>query len=74
MISAVKQSAPSVHRFSYIFHHPVELFWLISINVVRGIVYHLRRGQTEDIKTSKLQYNTNKYKLSDTGVELGARP
>lgn len=36
----------SVHRFSDVLHHPVELLWLISINVVRGLVDHLRRGQT----------------------------
>lgn len=43
-------SEQSVNRFGYMFHHPVELFWLVSINVVRGIVYHLCRGQVEEIR------------------------
>lgn len=39
----VKASERSVHRLTNLFHSSVKLFWLVGINVVGGIVYHLSR-------------------------------
>lgn len=65
-----KPSNPSVNRFSDIFHHPVELLWLISINVVRGVVYRLHRGQTGNEPEWNSRYTT-KSELKGVSVELG---
>lgn len=50
----VKPSEQSVNRFTYLFHNSVELFWLVSINVVRGIIYHLCREQIVEIRMIKI--------------------
>lgn len=50
----VKPSERSVNRFTYLFHNSVELFWLVSINVVRGIIYHLCREQIVEIRMIKI--------------------
>lgn len=50
----VKPSEWSVNRFTYLFHNSVELFWLVSINVVRGIIYHLCREQIVEIRMIKI--------------------
>lgn len=66
---------PSVNSSGDVFHHPVELFWLVSINVVRGIVYHLRGGQEIGVTESdeaQSFYNTERREPSDMNAELGA--
>lgn len=64
----VKPSKRSVNRFTDLFHNSVELFWLVSINVVRGIVYHLCRGQLEEIRMIKIDdghcYSKRCYKIN----------
>lgn len=76
-----KPSEGSVNRFTYLFHNSVELFWLVSINVVRGIVYHLCREQIVKIRMIKIDvgpllHNTsflqNKSKLNYMNLKLEA--
>lgn len=69
----VKPSEHSVKRLTYLFHNSVELFWLVSINMVRCIVYHLCREQIAEIRrikidglcdTKLLHYKTNRNSIA----------
>lgn len=51
--SFYKHARRSVYRVTYFFHHSVELLWLISVYVVRGVVYQLHGERDEGIKIRK---------------------
>lgn len=69
---AVKPPERSVHRFTNLFHSSVKLLRLVSINVVRGTVYHLSREQIVEMRMSKINTGLcytkllqNKYNLCE---------